>query len=194
MLTTMFDFTKMREIEAQFTGRKVLTLKRSYPVSFIIGPLMLLVAMVALVWNRLSSSGLIANRAQVAWTLVGIPGIVVVSIAWAVLLLWRHRSELQRYESERAAITSSGVAFIHRTAVKEATAENTKLVRIYAVQPTMVSVDTIQGHFGFDSRVEGFDELTKAVLTLTDKVKIYGRKDRLPAQMQELLRGKKVLW
>ena len=66
-------------------------------------------------------------------------------------------------------------------------------IRIFAGYLATLDVDATRVSFGLDSRMDGFMVLAKAVLGLTDKVKVYGRIDKLPRWMHELLKEKKML-
>ena len=130
---------ELQELERRFADCTVYTLEQSRYTVLLAVLTFVFASFLTGSWGEFVRRG-IAQRKSELIVFSGLFAFFLALYTRMWVTYWGNRLDVQRFESKRAAITSSGVAFIHRTAVKEATAENTKLVRIYAVQPTMVSV------------------------------------------------------
>lgn len=193
-VSRLFDFSEMDRIEEEFADNTIYILRRSYPTPYMTTITLFFVAVFATGMLALWSSRWFSPVAQ-ATKFAMITGLSAIFVAFIIRmwrLFWRRRSALQSFDSKRIVLTPECITYIWRNNVIEVRPENTKLIRIFCGYPATLDVDATRVSFSLDSRMDGFMDLTRAVLRLTDKVKVHGRIDKLPPWMHELLEGKKM--
>lgn len=191
-VSAILTLRDMLKVEEKLASRPVYILKRSRPVPRLVWFTFGLSCLFAIWWVKWIGDGITARLPQFTIALV----LSLLLLAFLMSLwraVWRHRSELDRFDSERVALAAQGLTHIWRNRLQEVRREDVKEIRVYIDHQVKIAITTSWGGFDFNSHIEGFNQVAEAVFALSDKIKIFGRAEKLPSEVRDFLKRKKLI-